>query len=155
MPRPAIGLAQLSFTRGMPGESQRRYEQAAELAADDLAGGVDALWNPFEPAEDSAESGHREMASRRPGPQDVVAGATVIATAGQEFATRLGIAVANAPAEPAMEVDMSRHSSGLLAEAISSRNGARRARDSNTTYRPLSLTTPCRLTVRPSAVNQS
>jgi hypothetical protein len=30
-------LAQLSFARGMPGESQRRYEQAAELAADDLA----------------------------------------------------------------------------------------------------------------------
>ena len=30
-------LADLSFTRGMPGESQRRYEQAAELAADDRA----------------------------------------------------------------------------------------------------------------------
>ena len=40
--RLAIGLAQLSFTRGMPGESQRRYEQAAELAADDLAA-ADAL----------------------------------------------------------------------------------------------------------------
>jgi hypothetical protein len=38
----AIGLAQLSFTRGMPGESQRRYEEAAELAADDLAA-ADAL----------------------------------------------------------------------------------------------------------------
>ena len=35
--RLAIGLAELSFARGMPGESQRRYEQAAELAADDLA----------------------------------------------------------------------------------------------------------------------
>ena len=35
--RLAIGLAHLCFTRGMPGESQRRYEQAAELAADDLA----------------------------------------------------------------------------------------------------------------------
>jgi predicted ATPase/DNA-binding CsgD family transcriptional regulator len=35
--RLAIGLAELSFTRGMPGESQRRYEQAAELAADDMA----------------------------------------------------------------------------------------------------------------------
>ena len=33
--RLAIGVAQLSFLRGMPGESQRRYEQAAELAADD------------------------------------------------------------------------------------------------------------------------
>jgi predicted ATPase/DNA-binding CsgD family transcriptional regulator len=30
----AIRLAELSFARGMPGESQRRYEQAAELAAD-------------------------------------------------------------------------------------------------------------------------
>jgi N-acetylmuramic acid 6-phosphate etherase len=39
-----------------------------------MAGGVDALWNPLEPAEDSAESGHREMARRKPGPQDVVAG---------------------------------------------------------------------------------
>jgi predicted ATPase/DNA-binding CsgD family transcriptional regulator len=34
--RLAIGLAHLSFIRGMPGESQRRYEQAAELAPDDL-----------------------------------------------------------------------------------------------------------------------
>ncbi|MFB4297700.1 LuxR C-terminal-related transcriptional regulator [Actinomadura sp. NTSP31] len=33
----AIGLAELTFTRGMPGESQRRYQQAAELAADDRA----------------------------------------------------------------------------------------------------------------------
>jgi len=40
--RLAIGLARLSFTRGLPGESQRRYEQAAELAADDLAA-ADAL----------------------------------------------------------------------------------------------------------------
>jgi len=39
-----------------------------------MAGGVDALWNPFEPAEDSAESGQREMARRKPRPQDVVAG---------------------------------------------------------------------------------
>ena len=35
--RLAIGVAQLSFLRGMPGESQRRYEQAAELAADEEA----------------------------------------------------------------------------------------------------------------------
>jgi predicted ATPase/DNA-binding CsgD family transcriptional regulator len=35
--RLAIGLAHLCFTRGLPGESQRRCEQAAELAADDLA----------------------------------------------------------------------------------------------------------------------
>ena len=32
--RLAIALAELSFTRGFPGESQRRYEQAAELAPD-------------------------------------------------------------------------------------------------------------------------
>ena len=35
--RLALGLAELTFRRGMPGESQRRYEQAAELAPDDLA----------------------------------------------------------------------------------------------------------------------
>jgi predicted ATPase len=32
--RLAIALAELTFARGLPGESQRRYEQAAELAAD-------------------------------------------------------------------------------------------------------------------------
>jgi len=32
--RLAIGLAELSFSRGFPGESQRRYEQAAGLAPD-------------------------------------------------------------------------------------------------------------------------
>lgn len=40
--RLAIGLAELTFARGMPGESQRRYEQAAELADDDM-GAVGAL----------------------------------------------------------------------------------------------------------------
>jgi predicted ATPase/DNA-binding CsgD family transcriptional regulator len=30
----AMALAELTFTRGLPGESQHRYEQAAELAAD-------------------------------------------------------------------------------------------------------------------------
>jgi predicted ATPase/DNA-binding CsgD family transcriptional regulator len=40
--RLAIALAELTFTRGMPGESQRRYEQAAELAADDRTA-ADAL----------------------------------------------------------------------------------------------------------------
>jgi hypothetical protein len=35
--RLAIRLADLCFQRGMPGESQRRYEQAAEFAADDAA----------------------------------------------------------------------------------------------------------------------
>jgi predicted ATPase/DNA-binding CsgD family transcriptional regulator len=35
--RLAIMLAELSFARGLPGESQRRYEQAAELAPDNKA----------------------------------------------------------------------------------------------------------------------
>ena len=51
--RLAIGLARLSFTRGMPGESQRRYEQAADLAADDLTA-ADA----FRGAAGAAESRH-------------------------------------------------------------------------------------------------
>ena len=51
--RLAIGLAELSFIRGMPGESQRRYEQAAELAADDRAA-ADALRS----AAGAAESRH-------------------------------------------------------------------------------------------------
>ncbi len=46
-------LAGLSFIRGLPGESQRRYEQAAELAADDLAA-ADALRS----AAGAAESRH-------------------------------------------------------------------------------------------------
>ena len=49
----AINLAELSFTRGMPGESQRRYQQAAELAADDRAA-ADALRS----AAGAAESRH-------------------------------------------------------------------------------------------------
>jgi predicted ATPase/DNA-binding CsgD family transcriptional regulator len=51
--RLALGLARLSFIRGMPGGSQRRYEQAAELAADDLAA-ADALRS----AAGAAESRH-------------------------------------------------------------------------------------------------
>jgi len=39
-----------------------------------MAGGVEALWKPYEPAEDSDDSGRREMAARNPGPRDVVAG---------------------------------------------------------------------------------
>jgi predicted ATPase/DNA-binding CsgD family transcriptional regulator len=51
--RLAIGLAELTFTRGMPGESQRRYEQAAELAADDMAAA-----GALRSAAGAAESGH-------------------------------------------------------------------------------------------------
>ncbi|MEP7019169.1 MAG: LuxR C-terminal-related transcriptional regulator [Pseudonocardiales bacterium] len=51
--RLAMALAHLSFLRGMPGESQRRYEQAAGLAADDLAA-ADALRS----AAGAAESRH-------------------------------------------------------------------------------------------------
>ena len=48
--RLAIGLAELTFRRGVPGESQRRYEQAAELAADELVT-ADALRNAAGAAE--------------------------------------------------------------------------------------------------------
>ncbi|PZS29853.1 MAG: ATPase, partial [Pseudonocardiales bacterium] len=51
--RLAIGLAELSFTRGMPSESQRRYQQAAGLAPDDLSS-ADALRS----AAGAAESRH-------------------------------------------------------------------------------------------------
>jgi predicted ATPase/DNA-binding CsgD family transcriptional regulator len=51
--RLAIGLAHLSFVRGMPGESQHRYEQAAEFAATNLAA-ADALRS----AAGAAESRH-------------------------------------------------------------------------------------------------
>jgi predicted ATPase/DNA-binding CsgD family transcriptional regulator len=51
--RLAIGLAGLSFARGLPGEAQRRYEQAAELAADDRAS-ADA----FRHAAGAAEARH-------------------------------------------------------------------------------------------------
>ncbi len=51
--RLAIRLAELTFTRGMPGESQRRYEQAAEFAGDDLAA-ADAMRS----AAGAAESRH-------------------------------------------------------------------------------------------------
>ncbi len=49
----AMGVAKLSFLRGMPGESQRRYEQAAGLAADDAVA-ADALRS----AAGAAESRH-------------------------------------------------------------------------------------------------
>jgi predicted ATPase/DNA-binding CsgD family transcriptional regulator len=42
--RLAIMLADLSFARGMPGESQRRYEQAAELAPDSKAAATALHW---------------------------------------------------------------------------------------------------------------
>jgi predicted ATPase/DNA-binding CsgD family transcriptional regulator len=51
--RLAIGLAELTFTRGMPGESQRRYQQAAELAADDMA-----IADALRSAAGAAESRH-------------------------------------------------------------------------------------------------
>ena len=51
--RLAIDLAGLTFTRGLTGESQRRYEQAAELAPDDRAA-ADA----FRSAAGAAESRH-------------------------------------------------------------------------------------------------
>ncbi len=60
-----------------------------------MAGGVHALWNPFEPAEDSAEAAREEMARRKPGPRDVVAGIaasgrTPFTLAAVEYARGLG-----------------------------------------------------------------
>src|SRR5581483_9838054 len=48
--RLAIRLAELSFARGLPGEAQRRYEQAAALAADDREA-ASALHNAASTAE--------------------------------------------------------------------------------------------------------
>jgi predicted ATPase len=61
--RLALGLAELSFTRGMPGESQRRYEQAAELAADDLVA-ADA-WRAAAGAAASRHFGNEALRLRR------------------------------------------------------------------------------------------
>ncbi|WP_343240743.1 MULTISPECIES: LuxR C-terminal-related transcriptional regulator [unclassified Streptomyces] len=61
--RLAIGLAELSFIRGLPGESQRRYQQAAELAADDLAT-ADALRGAAGAAE-SRHAGNEALRLRR------------------------------------------------------------------------------------------
>ena len=51
--RLAMMLAELSFARGTPGESQLRYEQAAELAADDRTA-ADALHHAAGAAESRA-----------------------------------------------------------------------------------------------------
>ena len=51
--RLAVALADLLFTRGTPGEAQRRYEQAAALAADDRAAA-----EAFRSAAGAAESRH-------------------------------------------------------------------------------------------------
>ncbi len=51
--RLAIHLADLSFIRGIPGESQRRYEQAAELATDDQTAAA-----AYRSAAGAAESRH-------------------------------------------------------------------------------------------------
>ena len=57
--RLAIGLADLSFIRGMPGESQRRYEQAADLAADNGDDSDDnAAADALRSAAGAAESRH-------------------------------------------------------------------------------------------------
>ncbi|MEV6823444.1 LuxR C-terminal-related transcriptional regulator [Amycolatopsis sp. NPDC051102] len=61
--RLAIGLADLSFTQGLPGESQRRYEQAAGLATDDLTA-ADALRSAAGAAE-SRHAGNAALLLRR------------------------------------------------------------------------------------------
>ncbi len=61
--RLAIGLAHLCFTRGLPGESQRRYEQAARLAADDLAAA--GAWRSAAGAAESRHFGNEALRLRR------------------------------------------------------------------------------------------
>jgi predicted ATPase len=59
----AMALAHLSFIRGLPGESQRRYEQAATLAADDAAA-ADA-WRSAAGAAESRHVGDDSLRLRR------------------------------------------------------------------------------------------
>jgi predicted ATPase/DNA-binding CsgD family transcriptional regulator len=61
--RLAISLAHLCFTRGLPGESQRRCEQAAGLAADDLAAA--AAWRGAAGAAESRHFGNEALRLRR------------------------------------------------------------------------------------------
>ena len=61
--RLALGLAELAFRRGMPGESQHRYEQAAELAPDDLAAA--AAWRNAAGAAESRHVGTDALRLRR------------------------------------------------------------------------------------------
>jgi N-acetylmuramic acid 6-phosphate etherase len=73
-----------------------------------MAGGVEALWNAVEEHEDSAESGRREIARRKPGAQDVVAGIsasgrTPFTMAAVEYARTQGartIAITGNPGSP-------------------------------------------------------
>lgn len=60
--RLAISLARLCFTRGLPGESQRRCEQAAGLAADDRAA---AAWRGAAGAAESRYLGNEALRLRR------------------------------------------------------------------------------------------
>jgi predicted ATPase/DNA-binding CsgD family transcriptional regulator len=59
----AIGLAELTFLRGLPGESQRRYEQAAGLAPDDRSA-ADA-WRGAAGAAESRHVGIEALALRQ------------------------------------------------------------------------------------------
>lgn len=73
-----------------------------------MAGGVDALWSAAEAEEDSADSGRRDLAKRRPGTNDVVAGIsasgrTPYTVAALEYARSQGvktIAVTCTPGSP-------------------------------------------------------
>jgi predicted ATPase/DNA-binding CsgD family transcriptional regulator len=61
--RLALGLAELTFRRGLPGESQHRYEQAAELAPDDLAAAT--AWRNAAGAAESRHVGTDALQLRR------------------------------------------------------------------------------------------
>ena len=93
-----MALAELTFARGLPGESQRRYEQAAELAADAghaaaalrcAAGaaksrhfGDDALRLQLAAADAAVRAGDRGRGGHGPGPgrRDVQPHAGLMAT---------------------------------------------------------------------------
>ncbi|MFF1615756.1 ATP-binding protein, partial [Amycolatopsis sp. NPDC058278] len=99
--RLAIGLADLSFTRGLPGEAQRRYEQAAGLAADDLAA-ADALRSAAGAAE-SRHAGNAALLLRRAAADAALragdrAGAAGDLARNAEFINRCSGLMATAPA---------------------------------------------------------
>src|SRR6185312_7813429 len=77
----AVRLAELSFDRGLPGEAQDRYEQAAELAAGDRDAA--AALRGAAAAADLARAA--ELVTRLPGlwdtPPDVTAAGQLIAEA--------------------------------------------------------------------------
>ena len=104
--RLAMGLAHLCFTRGLPGESQRRCEQAADLAPDDLAAAA-----ALRGAAGAAESRHfgdeavrlRRRAADAAIRADDRAGAAGDLARNAEFINRASGLIAKAPAVSEVE----------------------------------------------------